>query len=79
MQREGASEGREGGECCVIHGEFYRFRKMSPPITVHNHLGVADTVAGNTTSLLYFTFPRFHSPTRHLPSPHGNAERMTKK
>lgn len=63
----------------VIHGEFYCFRKMSHPITVHNQLGVADTVAGNTTSSLYLTFLLFHSLICHLPSPRANADTNTKE
>lgn len=42
----------------MIHGDFYCLRKVSPPITVQNHLGVAHTVARNTTSLsLHLAFP----------------------
>lgn len=47
---------------CVIHGDFYRFGKVSPPISVHNQRGVADTGGGNTASL-YLTFLTPPSPS----------------
>lgn len=46
-----------GGTFSVIHGDFYRFRKVSPPITVQNQLCITHTVPGNTSShSLYLTF-----------------------
>lgn len=50
---------REWGEHCVIHGDFYCLRKVSPPVTVQNQLGVAHTVAGNTTFVSHFISPSF--------------------